>query len=159
MARTKQTAIKRSRGQKAPRKNLTTRAHRAHAPGGIKHRTRLRSGVNALREIRKCQKSTRLLMTRAPFIRVARAIGQEVGDECRPPIQVMWAESAMQALQDAAEDYMCSMFEDAQLCTFHAGRVTLMPQDILLAMRLRDGYYPSTYKSHRPAPADRSGLC
>ena len=63
MARTKQTARK-STGGKAPRKQLATKAARKSAPatGGVKKPHRYRPGTVALREIRRYQKSTELLL-------------------------------------------------------------------------------------------------
>ena len=68
MARTKQTARK-STGQKAPRKYLASKAARKTAPtsGGVKKPHRFRPGTVALREIRKYQKSTDLLLRKLPF--------------------------------------------------------------------------------------------
>ena len=64
MARTKQTARK-STGGKAPRKQLATKAARKSAPatGGVKKPHRYRPGTVALREIRRYQKSTELLLS------------------------------------------------------------------------------------------------
>jgi hypothetical protein len=77
MARTKQTA-RRSTGGKAPRKQLATKAARKTAPttGGIKKPHRYRPGTVALREIRKYQKSTELLIRKLPFQRLVREIAQ-----------------------------------------------------------------------------------
>ena len=63
MARTKQTARK-STGGKAPRKQLATKAARKSAPatGGVMKPHRYRPGTVALREIRRYQKSTELLI-------------------------------------------------------------------------------------------------
>merc|ERR1712216_141550 len=73
MARTKQTARK-STGGKAPRKQLATKAARKSAPttGGVKKPHRYRPGTVALREIRKYQKSTELLIRKLPFQRLVR---------------------------------------------------------------------------------------
>ena len=69
MARTKQTARK-STGGKAPRKQLATKAARKSAPatGGVKKPHRYRPGTVALREIRRYQKSTELLVRKLPFM-------------------------------------------------------------------------------------------
>ncbi|XP_066267512.1 histone H3, embryonic-like [Branchiostoma lanceolatum] len=71
MARTKQTARK-STGGKAPRKQLATKAARKSAPatGGLKKPHRYRPGTVALREIRRYQKSTELLIRKLPFQRL-----------------------------------------------------------------------------------------
>ena len=48
-----------------------------------------------------------------------------------------WQAEAMSALQEAAEAHLVGLFEDANLCTIHAKRVTIMPKDIQLARRIR----------------------
>ena len=50
---------------------------------------------------------------------------------------IRWQASAMLALQEAAEAHLVGLFEDANLCTIHARRVTIMPKDIQLARRIR----------------------
>eukprot|EP01024_Parvocaulis_polyphysoides_P016900 TRINITY_DN17486_c1_g1_i3.p4 TRINITY_DN17486_c1_g1~~TRINITY_DN17486_c1_g1_i3.p4 ORF type:complete len:109 (+),score=12.41 TRINITY_DN17486_c1_g1_i3:136-462(+) len=84
MARTKQTARK-STGGKAPRKQLATKAARKSAPatGGVKKPHRYRPGTVALREIRKYQKSTELLIRKLPFQRLVREIAQEFKTESK----------------------------------------------------------------------------
>ena len=77
MARTKQTARKQATpAGKAPRKQVGNKAARKSAPamGGIKKPHRYRPGTVALREIRRYQKSTELLIRKLPFQRLVRAI-------------------------------------------------------------------------------------
>ena len=132
MARTKQTARK-STGGKAPRKQLATKAARKSAPGtgGVKKPHRFRPGTVALREIRKYQKSTDLLLRRLPFSRLVREITQDFKGDMR------YQASAILALQEATESYLVGLFEDANLCSIHTKRVTIMPRDIQLARRIR----------------------
>jgi histone H3 len=92
---------------------------------------RFRPGTVALREIRKYQKSTKLLLRRLPFARLVREIAQTFRVDLR------WQGSAMMALQEAAEAYMVGLMEDANLCAIHTKRVTVMPKDIHLARRIR----------------------
>ena len=94
MARTKQTARK-STGGKAPRKQLATKAARKSAPatGGVKKPHRYRPGTVALREIRKYQKSTELLIRKLPFQRLVREIAQDFKTDLR------FQSSAVLALQ------------------------------------------------------------
>ncbi|KAH8049799.1 hypothetical protein JL721_11578 [Aureococcus anophagefferens] len=82
MARTKQTARK-STGQ-GPRKQLATKAARKSAPatGGVKPH-RYRPGTVALREIRRYQKSTELLVRKLPFQRLVREIAQDFKTDLR----------------------------------------------------------------------------
>lgn len=92
-----------------------------------------------MREIRKYQKSTDLLIRKLPFSRVVREIALdmmtdavEYGDN-----GLRWQTSAILALQEATEAFLVHMFEDANLCAIHAKRVTIMQRDIQLARRLR----------------------
>ena len=132
MARTKQTARKNT-GAKAPRKHIANKAARKSAPAnsGLKKPHRFRPGTVALREIRKYQKSTELLLRKLPFQRLVREIAQEFKTDLR------FQSSAVLALQEAAEAYMVGLFEDTNLCAIHAKRVTIMPKDMQLARRIR----------------------
>ncbi|XP_063706821.1 histone H3-like [Culicoides brevitarsis] len=115
MARTKQTARK-STGGKAPRKQLATKAARKSAPatGGVKKPHRYRPGTVALREIRRYQKSTELLIRKLPFQRLVREIAQDFKTDLR------FQSSAVLALQEASEAYLVGLFEDTNLCAIHA---------------------------------------
>lgn len=75
MARTKQTA-RQSTGGKAPRKIFDTKAVRKHAAvtGRVKKPHRYRPGTVALREIRKYQKSTELVIRKLPFQRLVKEL-------------------------------------------------------------------------------------
>ncbi|CAI2378456.1 unnamed protein product [Moneuplotes crassus] len=148
MARTKQTARK-TTGQKAPRKSVggsgkapigagksVVKASRKNVPSiiakqAIKKPHRFRPGTVALREIRKFQKSTDLLIRKLPFQRLVREIATEYKSDLR------FQSQAVLALQEATEAYMVSLFEDTNLCAIHAKRVTIMPKDIHLARRIR----------------------
>mmetsp|Transcript_3382 Transcript_3382/g.6560 ORF Transcript_3382/g.6560 Transcript_3382/m.6560 type:complete len:137 (+) Transcript_3382:3858-4268(+) len=132
MARTKQTAHK-TTGGKVPRHHLATNAARksAPAPGGVKKPHRYRPGTVALRQIRKYQKSTDLLIRKAPFQRLVREVAQDMKKDMR------FQSTAVLALQEAAEAYLVGLFEDTNLCALHAKRVTIMPKDIQLARRIR----------------------
>ena len=132
MARTKQTARK-STGGKAPRKQLATVATRKAVPstGGVKKPHRYRPGTVALREIRRYQKSTELLIRKLPFQRLVREVAQELMTDLR------FQTSALMCLQEAAEAYLVGLFEDTNLCAIHAKRVTIMPKDMRLAQRIR----------------------
>lgn len=131
MARTKQTARKNT-GAKAPRKHIATKqAAKAHSHGGVKKPHRYRPGTVALREIRRFQKSTELLIRKLPFQRLVREIASEFKNDLR------FQSSAVLALQEAAESYMVGLFEDTNLCAIHAKRVTIMPKDMQLARRIR----------------------
>jgi len=100
--------------------------------GGPKKPRRLRPGTQALREIRRYQKSTELLIRRLPFQRLVREIAQKMYD-----VDLRWQESAVAALQQSAEAYLADLFSDTMDCAGHCKRVTIQPKDLQLARRLR----------------------
>ena len=130
MARTKQTARK-STGGKAPRKELATKSARTSATNGAKKPRRYRPGTVALREIRKYQQSTDLMIRKRPFQQLVREIAQNFRTDLR------FQSTALLALQEATEAYIVSLFEDTNMCAIHAKRVTIMPKDMQLARRIR----------------------
>ena len=103
----------------------------APASGGIKKPQRFRPGTVALREIRRFQKSTELLIRKLPFQRLVREILQQRAAYMRI------TSSAVGALQEATEAYLTGLFEDANACAIHAKRVTVMVKDMNLARRIR----------------------
>ena len=160
MARTKQTSRK-CTGGKAPRHQLATKQARKSAPatggikkhygyspvalreirhyqtsGGIKKHYRYRPGTVALREIRHYQKSTDLLLRKGPFGRLVREMTGTVQEDSKDKIDRHTAASIL-IHQTACEDYLVTLCEDANLCAIHTKRVTIMPKDIKLAMRIR----------------------
>ena len=155
MARQKTTARKKTGGPgkaphkrlatKAPRKKLTPDQARENArkanqvqrknlgmqpTGGLKRPMRYRPGTVALREIRRYQKTTELLIRKLPFNRLLREIAQDFKTDLH------FQPQAVGALQEAAEAYLVGLFEDTNLCAIHAKRVTIMPKDIQLARRI-----------------------
>lgn len=95
---------------------------------------RWRKGTVALREIRKYQKRTDLLIPRLPFSRLVR----EIASDCWPTRHdIKFQAAAITALQESAESYLTRLFEDSNLCAIHSRRVTIMPRDIGLCLRLR----------------------
>jgi histone H3 len=97
---------------------------------GVKRQHRWRPGTVALREIRRYQRSTELLIRKAPFCRLVKEIAQDFK-------AVSFQATAVLALQEAAESHLVAVFEDANHCALHAKRVTIRPCDIQLARRLR----------------------
>merc|ERR1711907_699984 len=132
MARSKQTAVKNTTGT-GPRKELASKAARksAGSVAGQKKMKRFRPGTKALREIKKYQKTTELLVRKLPFQRLVREIAHEYNAD------LMFQAQALLALQESAETYMVGVFEDTNLAAIHGKRVTIMPRDLQLARRLR----------------------
>jgi histone H3 len=112
-------------------------AKKSALAGGVKKPHRFRPGTVALREIRKYQKSTELLLRKLPFQRLVREIAQDVrilAPSCyRRPFSpsafqqqyktdLRFQSAAVAALQEAAEAYLVGLFEDTNLCAIHAKR-------------------------------------
>ncbi|KAL9279266.1 putative transcription factor Hap3/NF-YB family [Arabidopsis thaliana] len=127
MARSNQTARK-ATGGKAP--HFAMRVWQ-HSTPPLKKPYRYKPGTVALREIRKYQKTTDLVIRKLPFQRLVKEIAQSLKADLR------FQTGAVSALQEAAEAFMVGMFEDTNLCAMHAKRSTIMPKDIQLAKRLR----------------------
>ena len=135
MARIKQLARKQASMLSKAHNSLPGKASRKTAPamGGLKKPHRYRPGTVAIREIKRYQKSTELLIRRLPFQRLVREIALEFKSDLR------FQASAVLALQEAAESYIVALFQDTNLCAIHAKRVTIMPKDMQLARRIRGG--------------------
>lgn len=135
MARTKTTARKSHVGVKRPRKQVAakSKARKRDKPamGGVKRPHRFRPGTVAIREIRKYQRSTNMLLRKLPFQRLVRDVASAHRADVR------FQSSALHALQEAVEAYLVGLFEDTNLCAIHAKRVTIMVRDMKLARRIR----------------------
>ena len=105
--------------------------HEARMQGRLIKPHRYRAGTAALKDIRHFQASTALLIRKLPFQRVVREIAQDYKTDLR------FQSAAVLCLQEATEAYLVRLFDDANLCAIHAGRVTIMPKDIQLARRIR----------------------
>jgi len=112
---------------------MATKAARKSGPatGGVKKPHRYRPGTVALRQIRRYQKSTHMLIRKLPFQRLCREIAQDFKTDLR------FQSTAILALQEASEAYLIGLFEDVNLCAMHANRQTIMIKDMKLARRIR----------------------
>jgi histone H3/H4 len=131
MVRTKENVVVGGSGRSTARKSKspkkTTLVYTSPAKG-----KKLRPGYRALQEIRFYQRNTELLIRRLPFARLVKEVQTYFFRK-----EFRWQAQAMLALQEAAEAHLVGLFEDANLCTIHAKRVTVMPKDIQLARRIR----------------------
>ena len=107
------------------------RAHEARREGRLVQIGWFRRGVMVLREIRHYQKSSALLIRKLPFQRLVREITQDFKSDLH------FQSVAILCLREAAEAYLVGLFEDMNLCTIHAKRVTITPKDLQLARRIR----------------------
>ena len=109
-------------GKKRPPMVVVTKKPRRHRPG-----------VNALREIRKYQKSTETLIRKLPFQKIVRDICTRVS----PTTDYRFQTTALLALQESTEMHIVKLFDDTNLCAMHGKRVTVMAKDMKLAQRIR----------------------
>ena len=122
---------RKSAGGKHPRKHIAAKAATKKVAGGVKRAHRFRPGTVALREIKRYQKSVKMLIPRAPFQRLVRECFHEVDPDLR------LSPNALLAMQEASEAFLVGVFEDANLCSLHAKRVTVTKADMDLARRIR----------------------
>ena len=90
----------------------------------------LHPSSKALWEIRKYQKSMKLLIRKWSFQKLVGELAQEIMPNLRFQI------SALRALQEATESYIVGLIKDTHLCAIHAKHVTIMPKDRQLAHRI-----------------------
>jgi histone H3 len=127
MARTKQT-VRKVTGSKVPRGQ---KGKPQAAPAtGVKKPHRYKPGTVALRQIRKFQKSTDLLIRKLPFQRLMREIAQDYNTNLK------FQASSILAMQEATEAYLVRILGDAYHLSMHAQRCTLMEKDITVFMHL-----------------------
>ncbi|VDM46246.1 unnamed protein product [Toxocara canis] len=126
---------RRARGGGAPRFGKKAIEYSKNDDRGgrvITQKRRYRPGTKALREIRRFQKTTDLLINKLPFARLVREVTAEISSSQKYRFQV----AATGALQEAAEAFLVQLFENSYLCSIHAKRVTLMPRDMQLVLRI-----------------------
>ena len=105
---------------------LLWRLHVSHPSHQMQKKRRFRPGTVALREIWWYQKSTDLLIRRAPFQQVTYEIMRGFRNDLR--IQAV----AIKGLQEAAEVYL-----KTPTCVLSMAKwVTIMPRDVQLARRI-----------------------
>ena len=84
-----------------------------------------------MKEIKKYQSGTEMLIRRLPFQRVVKEIVQKVQDDLRLQL------TAILALQEVGEMFLVGLLEQSNLCALHAKRATIMPKDIQLVRCIR----------------------
>ena len=102
------------------------RFYKGHRTGSVRKPRRYRPGTVALREIRRYQKSTELLIRKIPFQRLVR----EIVTTLFPNEPYRFQSTALLALQEASEDYLVRMFSQVNDLAIHGKRVTIKPEDI-----------------------------
>lgn len=114
------------------RKKMTARQY-CNAPPrtAVRSKRHYRPGTKALREIRKFQKTTELLMPKRPFQQLVKQTAQDIVPGLR------FQSTAVEMLQQASEAYVTQLLEETNLCALHAGRITITARDMRLARRIR----------------------
>ena len=108
-------------GIRPPRKRLI------NPRGQIGKPRRFRPGTVALRQIRKYQKSTELLIMKLPFQRLVKEVVFSMFKE-----RYRFQSTALLALQEASEEFLVRMFEMINHIAIHPNRQTIMSKDMYL---------------------------
>ena len=116
------------KSKKRQRVTFPRKSHKARKSGipGVKRTIRWRPGTVALRDIKRYQSTSNMLLRRLPFQKLVREICQDWKSDTR------WAASALLALQEATEGFMIKLFESMNLVAIHANRVTVLKKDFSL---------------------------
>jgi len=133
MARVKLTGKKASNEKTTRKKTLGTKSKKSMA-GGVKRPHRYRPGTRALMEIRRMQKTTNLLIPKVNFQRLVREIMYGLHDKFKA---YQWRRTALEALQEAAEEYLMHLFEDVNLITINNKQITINVLNMTCARRIR----------------------
>lgn len=107
-----------------------------HPKGTERKPHRYRPGTVALREIRKYQKSTELLIRKLPFQRLVREICQDLFDKSEISFPPKFQSTALLALQEASEDFLVRMLSQVNDITIVSKLVTIQPRHMDLWKRL-----------------------
>ena len=149
MARTKKTKVGQT-GDKSPRKHLTTHGRDKIIKDNninIKKR-RMKPGQKALKDIKKYQHSTDLLISKAPMYRLFKEVMDDMVEfqnaassgDTYSPIKfyqdLRMTKDARECLHEACETYLVALMELANSCAIHAKRVTIMKKDFDLIFRI-----------------------
>ena len=125
-------------------KNMANYPSREHAPG--KHATKnnrrkipqkSNQCINALREIKKHQETTDLLIKGLPFQRLVRSTAMKYNTEMR------FQRAAIEALQEGSEALLVKLFEITNILASHAKRITILKKDVELAKYILNEILPS----------------
>ena len=125
-------------------KNMANYPSREHAPE--KHATKnnrrkipqkSNQCINALREIKKYQETTDLLVRGLPFQRLVRSTAMKYNTEMR------FQRAAIEALQEGSEALLVKLFEITNILASHAKRITILKRDVELAKYILNEILPS----------------
>ena len=97
-------------------------------PAGVVRKYRPRIG--ALTEIHHYQKEYGVICSKAAVARLIREICDNVKKD------LCWQAKVVMALYEAFKDYLVRLFEDYVLEGIHRKRVTVMPKDMHIALRI-----------------------
>ena len=100
----------------------------ADAAKAEKKKRRYRPGTVALREIRRYQKSTDLLIGKAPIERLIHDIDTDLHS-----IRHRFKRSAITAIHLSAEEYLQSLFKNTIKVALNSKSLTIRPQDMDIA--------------------------
>eukprot|EP01083_Nonionella_stella_P067208 177606_1 len=128
-----------------PTRSIRTTTNASHNPIRINKRNTMQSrrqyrrpptrqGVKVLKEIKKYQNSTNLLINRTAFGRLCREIASEYKDNLR------FSKQALEAIHQVTEWYIVGLLSDTKRIALHCRRSKIEVKDLQLAQRLRDGY-------------------
>ena len=122
-----QNAIRAGRRRRGVGGKARIMVRKPAAPGTT--RRRYKPGVWALKEVSFYQKEYGLICAKAACARLFRELCEKK--------DMRWQASAVMALHEGFEAYLVGLFEDCTLEAIHGHRVTIMPKDMYIALKIR----------------------
>jgi histone H3/H4 len=104
---------------------------------GVK-KHRFRPGTVALRNIRKQQMRTDLIISKIGFRRIMKMQADNLTTQSDFPNGLRMQLAGRIACQTAIESQLIKILEKANLLAIHAKRITVQPKDIQMARRIND---------------------
>ena len=119
----------------APRKSIysnTNKKGTTTVQERVRKPHRWKSGTVALREMRRYQKETRLLIPKAPLQRIIRDLAREHKDDVR------FSKEALYEIHEYIEAALTKMFDKSNLLCLHSKRKTVSGKDFNMARKILD---------------------
>ena len=105
--------------------------HLLRLRGHIRKARRFRPGTVGLREIRKYQNSTELLIRKLSFQRLVKEVVYKMFH-----MEYRFQQTALHARKETSEQFLVSMFQMVNYISIHSKRQTIMSKDVYLWDRL-----------------------
>lgn len=111
----------------------------------VRRRRRYKPGTVALREVRRYQRGTDLLIRRLPYQRFVRSVADTHASGTNNAEGLRFQGAAIDLLQEASENYLISCLIDAKKLSAHANRIGVNKRDIAMVLEVRNAAWDELF--------------